>query len=201
MKFERDTEALRIRVTCDYDKELYRTIWKYRKNPYDNGNPIEDTGTLFYALRRAVNEDPSRIEKVAKIFERHPRIIIFYNFSCELDALRKLFTDMDVTVGEWNGQTHTDIPKCKRWVYLVQYSGAEGWNCITTDTVVFFSQNYSYSITKQAEGRIDRLNTKYKKLYYYYLRSDAPIDQAIYKALIGKKNFNENTYLKNGRKK
>lgn len=95
----------------------------------------------------------------------------------------------DFEVAEWSGHAHQPIPKTKRWVYLVQYTaGCEGWNSIKTDTIIFYSQNYSYKVVTQAAGRIDRLNTPFKDLYYYHLKSRSGIDLAISKALKEKKN-------------
>ena len=196
MDFERKTVPHVIRKVCDYDKELYKTVWKDRWDPYDD-EPIDETGKLFYLLRKVVNDDDSRAERVLDIFSNHPKLIIFYNYTYELHKLRELFGRLDdVQLGEWNGEVHSGVPEGSRWAYLVQYSaGAEGWNCITTDTIVFYSQSYSYRATKQAEGRIDRLNTPYTDLYYYKLMSNSPIDLAIHKALSKKKNFNEKSFL------
>lgn len=206
MKHKRDiTVTMKLRklsvkhyidVYCEYDKWLYRRIWRDRWDPYDD-EPIEETGKLFYLLRKAVNNDDSRIVEVRRIFEEHPRVVIFYNHTYELIRLRSLFADgLGVPVGEWNGQVHSEIPSGSTWAYLVQYSaGAEGWNCVETDTMIFYSQSYSYRQTVQAEGRIDRRNTPFKDLYYYKLRSFAPIDRAISKALNEKKDFNQKTFL------
>lgn len=185
-------------VTCRYDRDLYRLIFKERWDPYDN-EPIEETGKLLYVLRKAVNDDPSRISAVREIFEEHPRVIIFYNYTYELDRLRWLFKEqLGVDTGEWNGQVHTGIPQTERWAYLVQYiAGCEGWNCIDTDTLIFYSMSYSYRQTFQAEGRIDRRNTPFKDLYYYKLRSMAPIDRAIEAALKKKEDFNKEKFLSN----
>ena len=195
MDYERATVPHKITVGVDYSKELYRKVWRDRWDPYDNC-PIEETGKLFYLLRKVVNSDVSRLEAVEQVCDEHPKIIIFYNYTYELELLRELFKKLEWEIGEWNGQVHTKVPEGDRWVYLVQYNaGCEGWNCITTDTMIFFSQSYSYRMTAQAEGRIDRLNTPFKDLYYYKLRSSAPIDLAIHKALSQKKNFNERSFL------
>lgn len=195
MPYERKTTPHYISVPCEYDKKLYKTIWKDRWNPYEN-KPIEEGGELCYLLRRAVNSNESRLDKLEPIINRHQRVIIFYNHSYELNALRERLSTLDLTVAEWNGEKHEEVPNTTRWAYLVQYSaGSEGWNCITTDAIIFFSQSYSYRMTIQAAGRIDRMNTPFSDLYYYRFRSSAPIDLAIQRALGQKKNFNERAFL------
>ena len=158
--------------------------------------PIRNASELCYIWRKIVNEDVSRQIALLEIFENHPRMIVFYNFDYELDILKGLYYGEDVEVAEWNGHKHQPVPESESWVYLVQYNaGAEGWNCIKTDTIVFFSQNYSYKIVEQSAGRIDRLNTPYTDLYYYHLKSRSGIDLAISKALRDKKRFNETRYV------
>ena len=195
MEYKRKTTRNRFNTMCTYDKELYSKVVKDRWDPYDN-KPIEETGKLCYLMRRVVNEDQSRVNKVCKLLDEHPRAIIFYNFTYELEALREMLDSIEYLYSEWNGDKHNPLPKGEAWVYLVQYAaGAEGWNCVETDTIIFYSLNYSYRMTMQAEGRIDRLNTTYTELYFYYLKSSAPIDKAISNALHNKRNFNERTFL------
>ena len=195
MSFEKTTEQHHEDINVDYDKHLYSVVWKDRWDPYED-EPIKETGKLFYLLRKVVNSDESRLDEVRRLSFFHPKLIIFYNFDYELESLRLLALSMGIPFSEWNGQKHEQIPETDKWLYLVQYSaGAEGWNCIETNAIVFFSQNYSYRMTTQASGRIDRLNTKYKNLYYYHLKSKAPIDLAISKALKNKKNFNERSFI------
>ena len=158
--------------------------------------PIINASGLCYVWRKIVNSDDSRQVALLEIFEKHPRMIVFYNFDYELDILKGLYYGEDVEIAEWNGHAHQPIPDTNSWVYLVQYNaGAEGWNCIRTDTVVFYSQNYSYKIMQQSAGRIDRLNTPYTDLYYYHLKSRSGIDLAISRALKDKKKFNETKYV------
>ena len=151
---------------------------------------------MCYLLRKVVNSDSSRKYALTDLLERHNKLIVFYNFDYELDILRNIYYGHDVKLAEWNGHKHEPVPKGDRWIYLVQYSsGSEAWNCIETDAIVFYSQNYSYKIMEQAAGRIDRLNTPYKNLYYYTLKSRAPIDMAISVAIKEKKIFNERGFI------
>lgn len=196
MEFSRSTVSHHEDIYVSYDLIKYKDTIRNRWDPYEN-KPIEQAAGLCYILRRIVNEDVSRQLALLEMFEKHPRIIVFYNFDYELDILRNIYYGDDVEIAEWNGHKHQPIPDSKRWVYLVQYTaGAEGWNCITTDTIVFYSQNYSYKIVEQARGRIDRLNTPYTDLYYYHLKSRSGIDLAISKALQNKKKFNERKFVK-----
>lgn len=159
--------------------------------------PIKNASGFCYTLRKIVNSDDSRMVAVMELLEKHPRLIIFYNFDYELELLKYIDYGPGVTVAEWNGHKHEPVPNTDSWVYLVQYTaGAEGWNCIKTDTIVFYSQNYSYKIMKQSAGRIDRLNTPYKDLYYYHLKTRSGIDLAISQSLSKKKKFNESRWVK-----
>lgn len=196
MDFERKTTEHHEDVFVKYDIPMYKDTMRNRWDPYKN-EPIVNAAGLCYILRKIVNTDESRQVALLELFEKHPRMIVFYNFDYELDILKGLYYGEKVQVAEWNGHKHQPVPDCKRWVYLVQYTaGAEGWNCIKTDTIVFWSQNYSYKIMKQSAGRINRLNTPYLDLYYYHLKTRSGIDLAISKALKEKKQFNETKWVK-----
>lgn len=196
MNFTRHTVSHHEEVYVRYDIDKYKDAGKNRWDPYKN-EPIKDASGLCYVWRRIVNSDESRQVAVLELFEKHPKMIIFYNFNYELDILKEVFGEIEgVEVAEWNGHKHQPIPTGKSWVYLVQYTaGAEGWNCIRTDTTVFYSQNYSYKVMSQAAGRIDRLNTPFTDLYYYHLKTRSGIDLAISRALREKRNFSERKYV------
>ena len=221
MIMERTTEQIHEYITVDYDRSLYSKVADKRWNPYLN-KPIENASEYCYVLRKVVNSDTSRSKITIDLLSKKNKAIIFYNFDYELGILRKMFRDTHkvteknsqyqdliakdeekwvhlvderIAKAEWNGHQHDIIPSGDYWAYLVQYAaGAEGWNCITTDTVIFYSQHYSYRTIIQASGRIDRMNTPYKKLYYYHLQSNSKIDNAIRDAQKRKKKFNEKNF-------
>lgn len=218
MDVERHTKKHHEDVYCTFDKELYRKAMKERVNPYKQDYipcrsedpdaeviegkfmklinlPIPQASVLCQVLQRVVSEDESRQVALLEILEKHPKAIIFYNYNFERDILMNLAYEEGTEIAEWSGHAHQPVPTGDKWVYLVQYTaGCEGWNCITTDTIIFYSQNYSYKVVAQAEGRIDRLNTPFTDLYYYHLKSRSGIDCAISKALSQKQKFNENRW-------
>lgn len=195
MEFERHTTSNHVDIPVSYNISNYKDITRKRWNIWED-KPIETAGELCYSLRKIVNSDESRSVAILELMEDHPKVIIFYNFDYELDILKSLGYPEGTEVAEWNGHKHQEVPTGEKWVYLVQYTaGCEGWNCITTDTIIFYSQNYSYKVMVQAAGRIDRLTTPYSNLYYYHLKSFSGIDLAITKALKAKKNFNEGKFV------
>lgn len=194
MDFKRKTVSHHEDIYVKYDISKYKDVSRLRWDPFKN-EPIQNAGVLCYVWRRIVNSDESRQLALLELFENHPKMIVFYNFDYELDILKNLYYGDNIEIAEWNGHKHQPIPDCASWVYLVQYNaGSEGWNCIKTDTIVFYSQNYSYKVMTQAAGRTDRLNTPYTDLYYYHLKSRSGIDLAISRSLKEKKNFNETQY-------
>lgn len=207
--FQRPTFSHHEYVNVPYDKLLTDKVIKERWDVFEK-KPLRDAGAMCLILRRIANAEPERLNVVFDILKRHKKVIVFYNFNYELDMLKEAFDACGAgsverpwsreftnsfMYSEWNGHTHEAIPTSDCWVYLVQYTaGAEGWNCITTDTVLFYSQNYSYKIMQQAAGRIDRRNTPFTDLYYYHLMSNSPIDISIKRALDNKKTFNERAF-------
>lgn len=197
MDFMKPTTPHHMDVTVSYDMKTYREMCRQRWNIWEN-RPIQNAAEFCYALRKIVNTAPSRELKILEIIEKHPKVIIFYNFDYELEILKRIGENvkgLGYLYAEWNGHKHQEIPRGDKWLYFVQYTaGCEGWNCITTDTIIFYSQNYSYKVLTQASGRIDRLNTPYHDLWYYHLKSKSGIDLAISRAIKNKKNFNEGKF-------
>lgn len=194
MKYDVENKRVLNRWPVSYDKNIYDTVWKKRWNPYED-RPIVDAAELFRLMRRVVNSDESRLEEIKQIHRIHPRLIVFYNFNYELDILRDLIFEFTANVYEWNGHVKDKLElfeELESWIYLVQYvAGAEAWNCTSTNAMVLYSLPYSYKLFEQAQGRIDRMNTKFETLYYYIFVSDASIDRKIKAALERKESFNE----------
>lgn len=195
MPAERHTRRNRSYIPMEYDRDMYESIAKKRVDPW-TGEPYRNAAGVCYGLRKCVNSDRSRVDHIRLVARKRKKLIVFYNFNYERDILLELRDEFNVA--EWNGHNHEPIPSTDSWVYLVQYTaGAEGWNCVETDTIVFYSLNYSWKILEQAEGRIDRINTPFTDLHYFYFFSESGIDSAIRKAVQEKGVFNERIFAHN----
>lgn len=191
MQYNKKTILHHEWIDVPFDEEEFNTVMKKRWNPYER-RPIKDASEYYYLMRKVVNSDPRRIHVVMELLDIHPKTIVFYNFNYERDLLLSLGYELSIPTAEWSGHKHEDIPDSENWMYIVQYlAGAEGWNCVETNSMIFYSQSYSYRSTIQASGRIDRLNTPFIDLYYFHLRSKSFIDSAIKQAYDRKQNFNE----------
>ena len=194
MPYRKPTERHVVRKLAEYDEDLMKRIVENRWNEFES-KPIRNISEVCYLARKVANAHLSRLDAIKDILKTKDRVIIFYNFDYELEILRTLSELPGFEIAEWNGHKHEYIPDSEKWIYLVNYAaGAEGWNCVSTDTIIFYSLNYSYKIMEQAAGRIDRLNTPFKDLYYYLFASNSKIDKAILRALRNKKNFNERDF-------
>ena len=181
-------------IKIGYDKNQFNEVCERRWNVYEQ-EPLKTASEFCSVLRKIVNSDERRLDVLEDLIYDHPKVIIFYNFNYELDLLRQRLDLMEYPYSEWNGHKHESIPETSKWAYLVQYTaGAEGWNCIETDTIIFYSLNYSYKIMEQASGRINRMNTPFIDLYYYHLVTDSSIDKSIMRSLRNKKRFNERAF-------
>ena len=195
MPAERHTIRNRSYIPMGYDKEMYESIAKKRVDPWTD-EPYRNAAGVCYGLRKCVNSDRSRVDHIRLVARKRKKLIVFYNFNYERDILLELRDEFNVA--EWNGHNHESIPSTDSWIYLVQYTaGAEGWNCVETDTIVFYSLNYSWKVLEQAEGRIDRINTPFTDLHYFYFFSGSGIDSAIRKAVQEKGVFNERIFAHN----
>ena len=195
MHYKKKTVPHTNYILAEYNRDEYKRAFKDRWNILTE-EPIKNISELCSLLRRIVNSDETRKNIVKELVRKHKKVIIFYNFDYELIILKDLGEELKIETREWNGHKHEELPDTEEWIYLVQYAaGAEGWNCITSDTIIFYSLNYSYKATVQAAGRIDRLNTPFTDLNYYYIYSHSPIDLAIRRCLKQKKNFNETKFI------
>ena len=194
MEDQRKTHQVHVDINCSYDICLYRQIERTRWNIYTN-EPIKNASEYCQVLRRVVNSDISKQSAMLEILAERNKAIIFYTYDYELEIIKHTLDEAKWPYSQWNGHRHEQILGGPAWAYLVQYSaGSDAWNCILTDTMIFYDESYSYRTMIQAAGRIDRMNTPFDELFYYHLRTKSKIDNGIRMALKRKKDFNASNF-------
>lgn len=182
-------------IYTDFNIALYSKVMTNRFN-YLKNRPIKNASELTQLVRRIISSSPGRIRALKEQMAKYPKMIVFYNYDYEKDIIIKAAEQGGYNVAQYNGKVHDDLPESETWIYAVQYTAAEGWNATSTNHIVFYSPNYSWKVTEQAQGRIDRLNTKFTDLYYTFLVSHSSIDEAVLKSVAQKKKFNESYWGK-----
>ena len=126
------------------------------------------------------------------------RIIVFYSFNCELDAIRKICTDAGRPIAEVNGSTKdlTAYDENHDSVTLVQYqAGAMGLNLQKANIIVYFTPPVSSELYEQSKKRIHRIGQS-RPCFYYRLICENSIEGRIYETLEKRQDFTEKLFLK-----
>lgn len=76
-------------IIVEHDAKLLDRVLKDRWHVYEN-RPLKDVADLFRVTRKVVNSDSRRLEAVSWLLQKHPKLIVFYNFDYELNLLRTL---------------------------------------------------------------------------------------------------------------
>lgn len=161
---------------------MYGKIQKQRVVTLDSGEVKEydSTSSVYHALRqlssgvlngigKTIRKDKlSRLEDLLDTLDE--RVVIFYTYDCELQALKTLMKKLKRPFSEYNGNKHdkSNFTKYSNGIELVQYkAGSTGVNGFQIASVaVFFSQPSGSTEHIQAVGRINRIGQTKQPIVY-----------------------------------
>ena len=124
------------------------------------------------------------------------RLVVFYNFDCELEAIE---AELDRRVRPWsllNGKSHEleSFRQCDDGVAIIQYqAGAMGVNLQEANICVYFSPPLASSLFEQSKKRIHRVGQD-KPCTYYELVSTGTIESKIYDTLAKRQDYTERLF-------
>ena len=176
----------------------YWNVVKTRKDK--DGELLDTTMALCHYLRQLCFTKEKR-QWVSDFIENlGTNAVVFCNYIEEEDTvceIAKKVLPKGAKVWRIDGKHH-DIPTAetigKYDIVVAHYaSGGEALNLQFMNYWVAVSPNYSYSTSKQAEGRIRRIGQK-KNMFFYYLKADATIEEAVFEALRSKSVFSEKVW-------
>lgn len=110
------------------------------------------------------------------------RLIVFYNFTAELEQLRMIANELNRPHGAVNGEQRNLKPyeECNNSITFVQYqAGAMGVNLQKANKIVYFTLPLgkgSCDLWEQSKKRIHRIGQK-NTCFYYYLMVKGSIEE------------------------
>jgi SNF2 family DNA or RNA helicase len=121
------------------------------------------------------------------------RLIVFYNFNAELDALQRIAAELERPISQVNGHVKdlTAYENEEDSITLVQYqAGAMGLNLQKANKVVFFTLTDKSELFEQAKKRVHRIGQS-KTCFYYLMMCNDSVEEVILDTLNQRKDFTD----------
>ena len=176
-----------INVKLKIKRQQYVNMLKTRMDK--NGEPLDSASKLTWALRGYAESAPEKLRWVTEKVEGLENALIFVNTIAALEDLSFHLKHAGIDHGVYYGKKKDKFDDHN--VMIVQYqSGGTGLNLQKFNTTIFLSPCYSFIDFTQAIGRTYR-NGQENRCTFYHLRAEGTIDNAIYKALEEKRDFDD----------
>ena len=190
-KFRKDSIVTLNAITKSYVDESGHDV------DYVTGTELVGDTTLtkmLYERQLCGQYNKEKLEAFQELLEStSDRVIVFYNFNAELDALTELADGLDKPISVVNGQ-EKDLECYEEFsdsVTFIQYqAGAMGLNLQKSNQIVYFTPPLSSELFAQSKKRIHRIGQT-KPCFYYYLTCKNSVEEKIYRTLEMRKDYTE----------
>lgn len=152
--------------------------------------PLDSAPKLTWALRAYAEAAPEKLNWVVEKVEGLENCIVFVNTISALEALSEKFDRAGIAHGLWYSKVKDKFADNNVMIIQIQ-SGGTGLNLQKFSNTIFLSPTYSYTDYHQAIGRTYR-TLQTKRCVFYQLKAENTIDNAIYKSLDEKRDFDAN---------
>ena len=172
---------------------------KFRKDAiikFDNYEFIGDTTLtkMLYERMLCGFANNEKLNAFRDLFEStDDRLIVFYNFKNELDALVSILNTSERPYSVINGDTKdlSAYENSEDSVTLIQYqAGSMGLNLQKANKIVYFTPPLSSEMFEQSKKRIHRIGQD-RTCFYYYLICRNSVEEKIYRTLAMRRDYTE----------
>lgn len=164
---------------------------------YTTGTELVGDTTLtkmLYERQLCGQYNKDKLEAFRDLVEStNDRLIVFYNFTEELEALCKIAWDSNRPVAVVNGKQKDLLPyeNVETSITFIQYqAGAMGLNLQKANKIIYFTPPLSSELFEQSKKRIHRIGQK-KPCFYYYLTCKGSIEEKIYRTLAMRRDYTD----------
>lgn len=192
-----------IPTTTEYKKFRKNSLVEFKYN----NTEIELIGatvlTRFLYERQLCGQyNSKKLEAFESLVQStEDRLIVFYNFTAELNALQKITAKYNIPVSLINGDIKdlTAYENNSNSITFLQYqAGSMGHNLQKANKAVYFTPPVSSELFEQSKKRIHRIGQE-KPCFYYYLICGNSIEQAIYGTLAKRKDYTDKLFLEDSK--
>lgn len=184
-------QKIKVPVTKNY--------LKFKKNDYIEFDDIELIGDsiltkMLYERQLCGQYNSDKLSAFKDLLEStNDRLIVFYNFTAELNALKHILKESERSYSIVNGQVK-DLYAYENdndSVTLIQYqAGAMGLNLQKANKIIYFTPPLGSELFEQSKKRIHRIGQD-RPCFYYYLVCSGSIEEQIYRALSIRRDYTE----------
>ena len=191
-------EQIFTKIKVDKSKE-YSTFMKDCIVYVDDTELVGDTTLtkMLYARQLCGVYNKEKLTAFRDLIQStEDRLIVFYSFNSELDALKAVCKECEKPVSEVNGHIKdlTAYEYESNSVTLVQYqAGSKGLNLQKCNRIIYFTLPLSSEDFEQSKKRIHKIGQE-QTCFYYLMLCRGSIEERILKTLEERKDFTDELF-------
>ena len=149
---------------------------------------------MLYERQLCGQYNKEKLEAFRDLLEStNDRLIVFYNFTSELQSLEDIAISLNRPISIVNGKSKElgGYENYNDSVTFIQYqAGAMGLNLQKSNRIVYFTPPLSSELFEQSKKRTHRIGQE-RACFYYYLTCKNSVEEKIYKTLEMRKDYTE----------
>lgn len=170
----------------------YRTFMRDKIVTVDGRQLVGDRtlNRLTYARQLCGHYSKEKLDAFADLLDgTEDRLIVFYNFTEELTALKKIAKGRPISEVNGSVKDLTNYEKHDNSVTFVQYqAGAMGLNLQKANKIVYFTLTLWSELFEQSKKRIHRIGQK-STCFYYTLICRGSVEEKIMETLTMRRDY------------
>lgn len=203
-----------VPTTKEYKKFMRDSIVQVHTGVFDHECDSEWDGKVYDDLHELVGEttlvkrlyarqlcghyNKDKRNKFKELVEStQDRLIVFYNYNAELEALKRICDTLKRPYSQVNGQVKDlyAYENENNSITLIQYqAGAKGLNLQKANKIIYFTLTDKCEDWMQSQKRIHRIGQD-KTCFYYILMCKGSIEEDVYSALQRGTDFTDELFL------